>query len=172
MRESIAFPVQLVYFSPMPGTIYLDMDGVLADFDRGAHKVFGMQPRDMEALYGAGVFWKKLATTKDFFASLPLMPDAMELFKAVEHTAPIILTGLPRGKWAEPQKRKWAEMHFPGVRVITTTAALKKEYCQPGDVLVDDRDKYRDLWEEAGGIFIHHRNAAISIAQLREKGFI
>ena len=29
----------------------------------------------------------------------------------------------------------------------------------PGDVLVDDRLNHRDLWEHAGGIFVHHKNA-------------
>jgi hypothetical protein len=83
----------------------------------------------------------------------------------------VILTGLPRGKWAEPQKRAWAERWFPGVPVITTSAALKREHCHPGDALVDDRDKYRHLWEEAGGIFIHHRSAAESIKALEAAGF-
>jgi hypothetical protein len=58
------------------------------------------------------------------------------------------------------------------VEVITTTAALKREHCRPGDALVDDRDKHRRAWERAGGIFIHHKNATGSIAQLREHGFV
>ena len=152
--------------------VYLDCDGVLADFDRGAEVVFGMPAAAFEQRHGRGSFWKKLAQTPDFFAGLEPLPDAFELFDAVRHLNPTILTGLPRGNWAEPQKRRWAERHFPGVEVITTTAALKREYCSPGDVLVDDRDKYRALWEDAGGIFIHHRSAAESIRQLREHGFI
>ncbi|WP_134499521.1 hypothetical protein [Microvirga pakistanensis] len=153
-------------------TVFLDCDGVLADFDQGAARVFGMAPGEFERRYGLKRFWAELAGTKDFFNTLDLLPDAMELFEAVRHLNPVILTGLPRGNWAEPQKRRWAERHFPGVEVITTTAALKREHCRPGDALVDDRDKYRPLWEEAGGIFIHHRNAARSIRRLREHGFL
>jgi hypothetical protein len=78
-------------------------------------------------------------------------------------SCPAILTGLLRGAWAEPQKRRWAARHFPGVPVITTTAALKHEFCHPGDALVDGRDKYRHLWEGAGGIFNHHRSAERSM---------
>jgi hypothetical protein len=96
----------------------------------------------------------------------------MELFEAVRPLHPVILTGLPRGTWAEPQKRRWAARHFPGTAVITTSAALKREHCRPGDALVDDRDKYRHLWEQAGGIFIPHRNAAASIESLRRHGFL
>ncbi|HEX2554456.1 MAG TPA: hypothetical protein VHL98_12205 [Microvirga sp.] len=153
-------------------TIYLDCDGVLADFDRGAERVLGSSPRAYERRFGLGRFWAALAAAPGFFDSLDLMPDALELFEAVRHREPVILTGLPRGKWAEPQKRAWAARHFPGVPVITTSAALKREHCRPGDALVDDRDKYRDLWEGAGGVFIHHRNAAASIAALRERGFL
>jgi hypothetical protein len=69
-------------------------------------------------------------------------------------------------------KAPLAKQHFPNIEVITTMAALKREHCRPGDALVDDRDKYRQLWERAGGIFIHHRNAANSIELLRQHGFI
>ena len=153
-------------------TIYLDCDGVLADFDRGAERVFGMSPRDYERRFGLGRFWAALAAAPDFFGTLDLMPDALDLFEAVRAHDPVILTGLPRGQWAEPQKRAWAARHFPGVKVITTSAALKREHCRPGDALVDDRDRYRGLWEGAGGVFIHHSNAAASIAALREHVFI
>ena len=152
--------------------LYLDCDGVLADFDAGAQKVFGMSPARFEKQRGLGAFWKRLAMTPTFFGDLPLMPDALELYEAVKDLNPIILTGLPRGAWAEPQKRRWAERHFPGVEVITTSAALKREHCHPGDALVDDRDQYRHLWEEAGGVFIHHKDAESSIAALKAKGFL
>lgn len=152
--------------------IYLDCDGVLADFDRGAERILGMSPRAFEKRYNPGLFWKRLAQAPDFFASLEPMADAHELFEAVRGKNPIILTGLPRGNWAEPQKRHWAERHFPGVEVITTMAALKREHCHPGDVLVDDREMYRHLWEEAGGVFVHHKDARSSIAELRTLGFL
>jgi hypothetical protein len=152
--------------------IYLDCDGVLADFDKGAAAILGMPPAAFERRRGPGAFWKRLAGAPDFFDSLDPMPDAHELFEAVRHRHPVILTGLPRGSWAEPQKRRWAERHFPGVPVITTSAALKREHCHPGDALVDDRDRYRSLWEQAGGVFIHHTSAAASIVALKRHGFI
>ncbi|HEX8417795.1 MAG TPA: hypothetical protein VF641_09330 [Methylobacterium sp.] len=153
-------------------TVFLDCDGVLADFDAGAHEAFGMPPEAFERRFGLKRFWGRLASREDFFGQLPLLPDAMELYEAVRHLQPIILTGLPRGDWAEPQKRRWAQRHFPGVEVITTSAALKREHCRPGDALVDDREKYRHLWEQAGGHFIHHRGAASSLRQLRERAFL
>ena len=107
-------------------TVFLDCDGVLADFDQAAAEVFGMPPREFERRFGLKRFWSRLASTPDFFNSLDLLPDAMELYEAVRSLNPVILTGLPRGDWAEPQKRRWAARHFPGVEVITTSAALKR----------------------------------------------
>jgi hypothetical protein len=72
------------------------------------------------------------------------------------------------GNWAAPQKERWAAEHFPGVPIITTMARKKHLHMEPGDVLVDDRDNHRKLWEDAGGIFIHHKNARDSIRQLTE----
>lgn len=152
--------------------LFLDLDGVLADFDSGATKLLGMAPDAYSARHGAGAFWKKLATAPDFYGGLPLMADAKVLFEAVRHVDPIILTGLPVGKWAEPQKRAWVERMFPGTEVITTLARHKSRYCTPGDILVDDRDKYRDLWEEAGGVFVLHEHAVGSVAALRREGII
>ena len=63
--------------------LFLDLDGVLADFDAGAKMVLGMSPKAFEAKYSKGEFWQRLARSRDFYATLPLMPDAMELFEAV-----------------------------------------------------------------------------------------
>jgi hypothetical protein len=116
--------------------------------------------------HGPGRFWQKLAAAPDFYFSLPLLPDAMTLFNAVKHLDPIILTGIPRGNWAADQKVRWAAKHFPGVRIITTMARDKRDHAKEGDVLVDDQDKHRHLWEEAGGIFVRHKSAAQSLPEI------
>jgi len=146
--------------------LYLDCDGVLADFDRGAERVLGMPPAAYSARHGRARFWARLAQAPGFFATLPLMPGATELFAAVRHLHPVILTGLPRGDWAAAQKVRWAEEHFPGTRIITTLAADKRDHCRAGDVLVDDTLKYRHLWEGAGGIFIHYRGVEQALQEL------
>ena len=148
--------------------LYLDCDGVLADFDAGAEAVLGMAPRAYEKRHGIGRFWKGLANAPDFYFSLPLMPDAMELFEAVRHLDPVILTGLPMGNWAADQKVRWAAQHFPGTRIITTMARDKRNHAKEGDVLVDDQLKHRHLWEEVGGVFVHHTSAKESIEALCE----
>ena len=148
--------------------LYLDCDGVLADFDKGATAILGLAPRAYEKKHGIGRFWQKLASAPDFYFGLPLMPDAMELFDAVRHLHPVILTGLPRGNWAADQKVRWAAQYFPGTKIITTLARDKRDHAKEGDVLVDDQLKHRHLWEEIGGIFVHHRNARRTIDALAE----
>ena len=152
--------------------LFLDCDGVLADFDTYASQLFGMPPRQFAARYGAKRFWSRIARHEDFFYKLPLMPDARELWDAVAHLHPIILTGLPRGDWAAPQKMRWAAGHFPEARMITTMARAKRDHMEsPGDVLVDDLLKYKTVWEEVGGVFVHHRNAKTTLKELKALGF-
>jgi 5'(3')-deoxyribonucleotidase len=146
--------------------LFLDADGVLADFDLAARDLLGMSPKEYIAVHGRGAFWKRLAKAKNFYGALPEMPDARRLFDAVKHLKPTILTGLPVGKWAAPQKVEWAAEHFPGVPIITCMAADKHEHMHPGDVLVDDREKHRAAYEAAGVVFVHHKNAEGSLRQL------
>lgn len=148
--------------------LFLDCDGVLADFDSGAKQLLGMTPAAFEERHGKGEFWKRLARARNFYGDLAELPDAQELFDAVKHLKPTILTGLPLGKWAAPQKERWAAEHFPGVPIITTMARDKHLHMERGDVLVDDRENHRHLWENAGGIFVHHKNAEDTIRQLAE----
>ena len=150
----------------MTRRLYLDCDGVLADFDKGAAAVLGMHPKAFEKSRGIGRFWAKLATAPDFYFSLPLLPDAKRLYEAVRHLDPVILTGLPRGNWAADQKVRWAAQHFPGVPIITTMARDKRDHAREGDVLVDDQLRHRALWEEAGGIFVHHKNVDTTLEEL------
>lgn len=146
--------------------LFLDCDGVLADFDSGARKLLGMDVPRFEARFGKREFWRRLARAPDFYGSLPELPDARELFGAVEHLKPTILTGLPLGNWAAPQKVRWAKEHFPGTPIITCMARDKYRHLAEGDVLVDDREDHRGKWEDAGGIFVHHRSARESLERL------
>ena len=146
--------------------LFLDADGVLADFDGGVRQLLGMSPKAFIAKHGRGAFWKRLAKAPNFYGALPETRDARVLFDAVKHLQPTILTGLPLGEWAAPQKVKWAAEHFPGVPIVTCMARDKHKHMASGDVLVDDREKHRADYEAAGVIFVHHENAEDSLRQL------
>jgi len=146
--------------------VFLDCDGVLADFDTYAHAYFGKPPRQAEKEMGSDAFWASLEAKGDFYRNLPLMADARALYEGVKHLHPTILTGCPRGTWAQGQKVEWAAEHFPGVPIITCRSADKRDYAKPGDVLIDDWAQHRHRWIEMGGVFITHHDAASSLAAL------
>lgn len=64
-------------------TVFLDCDGVLADIDADAERVFGMPPREFERRFGLRRFWGKLASLDDFFGELSLLRDATQ--KSADH---------------------------------------------------------------------------------------
>ncbi|CAO3420439.1 hypothetical protein [Azospirillum doebereinerae] len=148
--------------------LFLDLDGVLADFDRGVVAATGKRP---EAL-PMKEMWRALSHHPDFFGTLEFMHDAQALWAFCAPHRPTILTGLPLGSWAPDQKTRWvARMLGAEVPVITCMARDKPRHGGPGTMLVDDREKARAPWEAAGGTFILHTSAAESIAALVKLGF-
>lgn len=149
-------------------SLFLDLDGVLADFDRGVRAVTGKAPEELPTK----VMWRELSRHKDFYGTLEFMHDGQELWRFCAPFDPTILTGLPLGSWASEQKRRWvAHMLGPHVTVITCMARDKHRHAHPGAVLVDDREKAREPWEAAGGTFVLHTGARTSIAALKNIGF-
>ena len=161
----------------MRRNIFLDLDGVLADFDTAARKVFdGMNPREFEDQHGEPEFWRRLAAQDEFYTNLPLMPGAREFHDEVNEISlertgnrVIILTGTPSSiVGAAEHKRAWVKKHMGHGRVITCASKDKSRYCQFDDILIDDWDKYRHLWEGSGGKFIHHKTPGQSLSELTE----
>lgn len=154
--------------------INVDMDGVVADFDRHHFNLFGIWPTRYPAK--ENLSWDRIRTVPDFFRTIPETLDARDLMRGV------IATGLP---WrfltgcppeidvTRKQKTEWsaefaARLGLPDREIICCSSRTKRLHCEPGDILIDDYLKYKHLWEEAGGIFIVHTSAAESIRQLRE----
>lgn len=147
--------------------LFLDCDGVLADFDSHFKMLFGETPQAFEETHGAQVFWDTIRYgTEAFYRDLPLMSDARILMDSVSHFRPIILTGCPYGGWAETQKMEWAETHFPGVPLVACKSSKKALYCRPGDIIIDDRPHYKPFWEDALGTWIVHHSARESVEEL------
>ena len=143
--------------------LFVDLDGVLADFDQGMKDNFGLFPDEFETV---GKMWKAAATHPSFFGTLPLMQDAIELWTVVKRMNPTILTGVPYGNWAPDQKRSWVATNFGDVPVITCYSKDKYTHGVAGDILIDDRIKAKAPWEDMGGTFIHHTTAQKTISEL------
>lgn len=151
----------------MSHKLFLDLDGVLADFERGVRTVTGKRPEELPLK----TMWAALAHAPRFFETLELMHDAEALWRFCAPHHPTILTGLPLGKWAPEQKRRWvARVLGAHVPVITCMSREKPRWSGPGHVLVDDRASAREGWERKGGTFVHHVSARHTIAALRDLG--
>jgi hypothetical protein len=148
--------------------LYVDMDGVLADFDAHHEKVFGERPCKIKD----NVDWKAICAIPDYYLSIPPMKDAITLWSYIERYYPIVLTGIPSSiEEAADNKRNWVKKYIGSyVRVECCRSSEKCNYAKPGDILIDDGDKYRQLWIDKGGIWITHTSAEDTINALRQLG--
>lgn len=124
--------------------------------------------------------FKPYMVERGFYEKLEFMPDGEILWDYVKQFDPMILTGLPRGDWAAPQKERWckAKLGLEKDRVLTCMARDKAKKAQEflgrelnGDILIDDREHAATPWIQAGGRFILHRDAESTITQLKGLGF-
>ncbi len=148
--------------------IFVDLDGVLADFDSKAKELVGPS-----FVKGSKDIWKVLDKHPDFFRSLSLMPDAMEMwvFLNLMFADIEILTAVPKNgnmPQAEADKRIWVSEKFGDVKVNTCFAVEKQNYCTvPGMFLIDDNVKNIAQWGSKGGIGIFHVSAKETISCLK-----
>jgi 5'(3')-deoxyribonucleotidase len=142
-------------------TLYLDMDGVLADFDSVAEQFFKNHPRDPASDQWPKAIWDQLTQVPNLYRNLPLMPRARELYQVANQFATelnwrvAILTAIPKGNDvpdAFQDKVDWAQEHFPNLRVYFGPYSKDKHHhARPGDILVDDRKSNCEEWTQAGG---------------------
>lgn len=74
--------------------LFLDLDGVLADFEAAVHRLLHKRPEDVPPR----VLWGTIRQQTDFFGRLAPMPDAHELWEFSKPHRPTILTGKPMGE--------------------------------------------------------------------------
>jgi 5'(3')-deoxyribonucleotidase len=148
-------------------TIYLDMDGVVADFDEYANRTLGLPPS--EGVYPEDV-WIQLASNGRIYRDLVLCKDANLLVDTMIEIALAnkidikFLSAVPKGNdvpWAFTDKVEWAHKYFSGIPVMFGPFSKDKHvHCKPGDILIDDRLSNIEEWNAAGGHGILYRGDA------------
>ena len=145
--------------------IYVDMDGVLADFFTEWQKLTGKNWREIK---GAALepALQKIRDTKDFWTSLPMTSNAkslLNLIKNVKGEYNILSAPLAGDPKAEPGKREWIKKNlsfFPPKNIVIT--ADKQKYAKQSDgtpnILIDDFGSNIAKWEGAGGIGFKHKD--------------
>ena len=150
-----------------PLHLFLDVDGVLADFDAHVAAMFEASPREL----GDDRLWPLVEGLAEFWTSIPLKAGAMDIWAVARKHDPIFLTGCPRTGFdrAAAHKREWLRRHFGEVPVITCFSRDKARHLKaPGDILVDDRIANIKRWEKAGGRGIWYRDAEQTVRDLRQ----
>ena len=135
-------------------TIYLDMDGVLADFDKHFENLYGISPKGYEAKHGQIAFWRTIYKTPRYFEDIPINPkvyDIINMCKAL--TLDVCILSSPSST-NQPLcmlgKRKWIDKHL-GVDFPAIFEKHKEKYAEPTALLVDDYDKQINNFTNAGG---------------------
>ena len=149
--------------------LYLDLDGVLADFDTYFEEIFGVHPRKTTDAF----VWSSINSHKNFFSELPLFEGGKEFFDRVNFIGLelAILTAAPKSNYHEAakQKRQWVYKHIcPHVTVLPVYGGKSKPLFMhsPNDILIDDFAVNCNNWRKAGGRAILHTDFKSSLGKL------
>ena len=157
-------------------TVYFDMDGVLADFDKKFYDITGKSSDETPdpELWGAIDAYVKAR----FFSELDWMPGGKEMWDFVKANflKQKILSALGKSDKIDRQttqgKLAWLRHNIPDLQlddiILVENKHKKRHYSKPGDIIIDDTEVVIQEWIKKGGIAIFHRNAAETIAQLKK----
>jgi len=160
--------------------IYVDMDGVIADFDLRFKQVTGLTPDEFESKHGLEKFWEVIDIDNKvkFWVGIPLMNGAKDLIDYVKNYDYELLTAPSRQKSSMLGKRLWVKKNvgslFPSTPKINFRQAenkskIKKELTNQ-DILIDDKKSTIDSWNAKGGTGILYVSAEQAISRLKELG--
>jgi hypothetical protein len=162
--------------------IYLDMDGVVANFEKRYIELFGDSPDGCVSLDYTNSRdkkefsenWKSFIDGKNF-ETLDWWPGGPELITYLCQLSPDmveILSSSGGNKYHDEvveQKKKWVEnFNLPDNWKINIVAGRKRkaEYATPDSILIDDTKDVIDAFRYAGGIGIHHKDCGNTIMLL------
>jgi hypothetical protein len=151
--------------------LYLDMDGVQADFfgawaQRNNVSHYTEIP-DLEVAIDelASISYNEVLK---FFIELQPLQGGIEIVKWLkDNNIPYTILSAPlRGPYADASvvgKKYWLDQFNPGTSENAIFTQHKHKYALTDEgepnVLVDDYGKYLEYWEEAGGIAIKHEDS-------------
>jgi hypothetical protein len=146
--------------------VFLDLDGVFADFDARVKHLTGKHPSRLDRAR----LWKAVNADKRFFAELELIEGCMALWEMTRDLEPIFLTGAPSSRIFQEQKREWVARIFgPEFMVHVVPKKLKQEFSGPHKVLIDDTPENIEQWIARGGHgILHNGDHASTMKALKE----
>ena len=165
--------MKLIELHEQRRTIYLDLDGVLADFDSSVKSQTGKYPNEQKD----DDMWKAVQEIPNFYRHLDKMTGADNFFERIKSIAGgydydvKILTAIPRKSSmpsASDDKKEWVKEHFGDIEVVLGPYSRDKwKHARKNDVLIDDRKSNIDEWINKGNAYgILYKNAKQSADQL------
>ena len=155
-------------------TIYLDMDGVITDFDKLFYDMTGYKDgRDYEKEFGREAFWELIEKEGlKFWSEMPWTVDGKKLWNYLREKNVQILSA-PAFTIPDSKKGKliWLARELsPKPKINLVKAKNKQKFANKDSVLIDDYDRNIKQWKSAGGVAIHHKSAADTIKKLKQLG--
>lgn len=157
--------------------VFLDVDGVIADFDGWCEELWNAGSRDLKCrdehgndLNGDAALWWHVDREPRFWLDMPIKGGAQELIEIARPYGAGFLTGCPRQGYdrAEREKRVKLQTVAPDLHVITCLSRNKMLHMQePGDILVDDMVGNIRKWEKAGGTPVFYKTHKQAVADLK-----
>jgi len=143
--------------------IFLDMDGVIVDFMKGAHAFHklsydpypypvGQWDFTDYLLMDDEAFWGPLGFK--FWAQLPWMPDGHEIWRMVMDYDPVLCTSPTLHVECASGKMQWIKNNLPQMMRRTIITPSKEMCAHPNALLIDDADHNVDKWRANGGVAI------------------
>ena len=152
--------------------IFLDMDGVLANFVQGVEGPKYLNgPFDKQSDYDQR---KIELSNAGLFFDLPPMNDMKTLVDYVKDTGIdweiLSCSGMQNRDKVAKDKLKWIRKHVDIDVLVTCTLKGKEKaiFARHGHVLVDDKASNITAWQNAGGEGILHMNAKWTIKHLEK----
>lgn len=157
-------------------TIYVDMDGVLADFDGGFYNIAGKSSDGVnnEELWG---YIQSYGKAK-FFSELSWLPGSQEMWKFITDNflKVKILSALGKSDKIDNQttqgKMSWLSHNIPNLHssdiILVENKHRKRHYSKAGDIIIDDTPVVIQEWTKKSGIGILHKTASDTINQLKQ----
>ena len=164
--------------------IYFDMDGVLADFEKGVRELYGIDAYSQNVKRPKGyddLLWEKVRGVKNFYDRLDILPGAKEMFDTVRGIYGDrceILTGIPKPYkgvlTAAEDKISWMRRLLSKDIVMNIVYRdQKKDYCTgPDCILIDDMVKTIKQWNELGGTGVLHVSVEKTMEELKKLGVL
>jgi 5'(3')-deoxyribonucleotidase len=154
--------------------IYLDMDGVLCNFERRYFERYNELPGSMRDRKDFSVHWDDFVQTKQF-ETLDWWPEAdvlLNFIKSLENVEVEILSSSGGKKYHDEvteQKVRWlCEKGLPFKANIVAGRKTKAEYATPDTILIDDTYDVIQAFIAAGGIGIHHKEIGNTLLMLEK----